>query len=152
MVQEAKFNLVSSPALWLEGAMPYLYIPDKVTQAKPGCRKVLVRGNHCILEKKQRFFFFKSSKARTWGFYLMTSVCKKQNDFGYCRSSNPLVNFRNCQYDIKIPALLHKGLSVATRGSPARMSEYIRVPAQFIAENRLCVVRYFKPGILKVCF
>lgn len=39
--------------------------------------------------------FFNSSKTRTSGFYLVTSVCKKQNDFGYCGSSNPLMNFCN---------------------------------------------------------
>lgn len=94
MVQEVKFNLFSLPQLQLEGAMLYLYAPDKMTHttiAKPGCKRVLVGGNHYILENQK--CFFKSSKTRTWRFYLMTSVHKKQNDSGYRWFLNPLMNF-----------------------------------------------------------
>jgi len=95
VVQEVKFRLVSSPELRLEGATFYLYTSDKMsraTAAKLGCNRVLVRGSRYVLEKQK---CFKSSKTRTWGFHLVTSICKKQNNFGYCRFSSPLMNFCN---------------------------------------------------------
>lgn len=48
-------------------------------------------------------------------------------------------------------ALLHEGFTV-TMGSSAETSQYICIPAQFIAENGLCADQYFEPCILKSGF
>lgn len=147
MVQEAKLNLVSLPKLQLVVAIFCLYILDKTTLiSKPGCKRVLVRSNHCILEKQNH--------DQNLGVSTLWSLFAR-NKMILC-TDGPQIPWwifitqwiQHFKKGLFWPAVLHDGPT----GSFEQTSEYICVPAQFIAKNVLSVNQHFWTSILKLGF
>lgn len=147
MVQEAKFNMVSLPKLQLAVATFCLCIPGKMTLiSKPGCKRVLVRNNHYILEKQ--------NQDQNLGF-LPCDLCLQETKWFFCTDSPQIpwwifitLWIQHFNKGLFCPAVLHEGHI----GSFEQTSEYICIPAQFIVKNVLCVDQHFWISILKLGF